>query len=200
LLARNVAENPELAPRVRLFRHGLGSRDEMVALHAGELPDPAGLPRAGPQPTVATTARAVVPVRDAAAVLCEIGIDRRTLLRIDIEGGEYEVLRVLAPLLADAKPWLHVSFHPSNLVAPGDDYGTALLRLRSALTAAEALACYRFMHLFDDAAWCTIGPADRMDFLRQYLLSAKPVPSVATPQYGFVHAIACSDEQLPPQA
>ena len=34
LLARNVAENPELASRIRLFRHGLGARDELVTLYA----------------------------------------------------------------------------------------------------------------------------------------------------------------------
>ncbi len=79
-------------------------------------------------------------LRDAAAVLREIGIDGRTLLKIDIEGAEYEVLRVIAPLLAEHKPWLHISFHPFNLVARGDAYQTALLRVRCALTAAEALA------------------------------------------------------------
>jgi len=62
---------------------------------------------------------------------------------------------------------------------------------------AEALVSYRFMHLYDDEAWYTIGPDERMDFLRQYLLSAKPVPRIATPQFGFVHGIAFSDEALP---
>ena len=70
----------------------------------------------------------------------------------------------------------------------------------SALSAAEALEPYRFIHLYADGAWCTIGPAERMDFLRQYLLNAKPVPRVATPQYGFVHAIAFSDDPLPRNA
>ena len=77
-------------------------------------------------------------------------MDGRTLLKIDIEGAEYDVLRVIAPLLAEHKPWLHVSFHPFNLVARGDAYHNALLRLRCALSAAEALAPYRFMHLYGD--------------------------------------------------
>ena len=145
-------------------------------------------------------AGAVIPLRDAAAVLHEIGVDRRTLLKIDIEGAEYEVLRAIAPMLADCKPWLHVSFHPFNLVAGTDAYRNALLRLRHTLSAAEALVPYRFMHLYVEGGWCTIGPGERMDFLRQYLLSAKPVPRVATPQYGFVHAIAFSDEMLPHNA
>ncbi|HUN41577.1 MAG TPA: FkbM family methyltransferase [Acetobacteraceae bacterium] len=199
LLTRNVAENPDLAPRIRLFRHGLGASDAMVTLYAKSVADSGAsifrdVEREG---LVSARPDAVIPLRDAAAVLREIGIDRHSLLKIDIEGAEYDVLRAIAPLLADAKPWLHVSFHPFNLVAPGDAYHSALLRLRSALAVAEALAPYRFMHFYADDAWCTIGPAERMDFLRQYLLSAKPVPRIATPQYGFVHGIAFSDETLP---
>ncbi len=202
LLARNVAENPELASRIRLFRHGLGARDELVTLYAKGTADSGSsvFRQVERDRLLNGQPNAVVPLRDAAVVLHEIGVDGRTLLKIDIEGAEYEVLRVIAPLLAEHKPWLHVSFHPFNLVARGDAYNNALLRLRHALGAAEALASYRFMHLYADEAWCTIGPAERMDFLRQYLLSAKPVPRIATPQYGFVHAIAFSDEMLPRNA
>jgi len=199
LLARNVAENPDLAARIRLFRHGLGARDQMVTLYAKGVADSGSSVFRDVERDGLVSARpdAVIPLRDAAVVLREIGIDRHSLLKIDIEGAEYDVLRAIAPVLADAKPWLHVSFHPFNLVSAGDAYHNALLRLRSALAVAEALASYRFMHLYDDEAWCTIGPAERMDFLRQYLLSAKPVPRIATPQYGFVHGIAFSDEALP---
>ncbi len=199
LLARNVAENPKLASRIRLFRHGLGARDEEVTLYAKGTADSGSSVFRDVEREQVVSARpdAIISLRDAAAVLREIGIDGRTLLKIDIEGAEYEVLRVIAPLLAEHKPWLHISFHPFNLVARGDAYQTALLRVRCALTAAEALAPYRFIHLYGDDGWCTIGPAERMDFLRQYLLSAKPVPRIATPQYGFVHAVAFSDDTLP---
>ena len=172
LLARNVAENPELASRIRLFRHGLGARDELATLYAKGTADAGAsvFRQAGHERLSGAPPDAVVRLRNAAAVLHEVGVDVRTLLKIDIEGAEYEVLRVIAPLLAEHKPWLHVSFNPANLVAPGDAYRNALLRLRCALGAAEALAPYRFMHLYVDGAWCTIGPAERMDFLRQYLL------------------------------
>ncbi len=33
LLARNVAENPDLATRIRLFRHGVGDRDDSFPLY-----------------------------------------------------------------------------------------------------------------------------------------------------------------------
>lgn len=202
LLARNVAENPGLASRIRLFRHGLGARDELLTLYAKGTADSGSsvFRQVERDRVMSAQPEAVIPVRDAAVVLHEIGVDRRTLLKIDIEGAEYDVLRAIAPLLADHKPWLHVSFHPFNLVAGGDAYRNALLRLRCALCAAEALASYRYMHLYAEDAWCTIGPAERMDFLRQYLLSAKPVPRIATPQYGFVHAIAFSDDALPRNA
>lgn len=202
LLARNVAENPSLAERIHLFRHGLGARDAQVMLYAKGTADSGSSVFRTIERDRVLSGRpdAVIPLRDAAVVLHEIGIDGRTLLKIDIEGAEYDVLGAIASLLADHKPWLHVSFHPFNLVAGSDSYHTALLRLRSALSAAEALAPYRFMHMYSEEGWCTIGPSERMDFLRRYLLSAKPVPRIATPQYGFVHAIAFSDEQLPSDA
>jgi FkbM family methyltransferase len=191
-----------LASRIRLFRHGLGARDELATLYArvtAEYGAPV-FPQAGHDRVLGAQPDPVVPLRDAATVLHEIGVDGRTLLKIDIEGAEYDVLRVIAPLLAEHKPWLHVSFNPAKLAARGDAYRNALLRLRCSVGAAEALAPYRFMHLYVDGSWCTIGPAERMDFLRQYLLTAKPVPRDATPQYGFVHAIAFSDEMLPRNA
>jgi hypothetical protein len=42
--------------------------------------------------------------------------------------------------------------------------------------------------------------ADRVGFLRQYLLQPKPVPRIASPQYGFIDAVAFSDEALPAAA
>jgi FkbM family methyltransferase len=199
LLARNVAVNPDLASRIRLFRHGLGAHDEHVTLYAKGVADSGAsvfreIERGG---VVSGAPEASVALRDAAEVLREIGLDGRTLLKIDIEGAEYAVLPAIGALLAEHRPWLHVSFHPFNLVAGTDAYHTTMLRLRCAFTAAEVLAPYRFMHLFGDGGWCTIGPVERMDFLRQYMLSAKPVPRIASPQYGFVHAVAFSDEPLP---
>jgi hypothetical protein len=99
--------------------------------------------------------------------------------------------------LAERKPWLHVSFHPFNLAAECDPYDATIRRLRAALEVAEATSCYRYLHLFADRAWCTIGPSDRLAFLRQYLLQPKALPRIASPQYGFVDTVAFSDEELP---
>ncbi len=203
LLACNVAENPRLAPLIRLFRHGVSDADGYAPLYAKGTADSGSsifreIERQG---VICAVQDAIVPLRQAAAVLQEVGVDQRTLLKIDVEGAEYQVLPNIAGLLAERKPWLLVSFHPFNLGAGADAYRSALIRLRCSMQAAEALACYRFVHVYSEPdGWCTIGPADRMDFLRQYLLAAKPVPRITSPQYGFVHAIAFSDRALPADA
>jgi FkbM family methyltransferase len=198
LLVRNVAANPALAPRMHLFQEGIGQRDEDTVLYAKSLADSgASLYRTIERDSVITGAPiATVELRGAAAVLREVGVDRRTLLKIDIEGAEYEVLPAIAALLAEAKPWLHVSFHPFNLNR-GDRYHTELARLRGMLDAAEALTSYRFLHVFSNGAWETVAADDRLEFLRHYLLRPKPVARVHTPQYGFIDAVAFSELALP---
>jgi FkbM family methyltransferase len=197
LLVENVAANPILAPRIHLSRMGIGARDETVTLYAKGMADSgASVFRDVERDRLLHgAAEGTVQLRAADAVLRDLDLDGDALLKIDIEGAEYAVLPAIAALLAERKPWLHVSFHPFNLVA-ADSYATALLRLRAGLQAAEALAPYRFMHLYADGAWHSFGPAERMDFLRQYLLRAKPLPRIATPQYGFVDAIAFSDAPI----
>jgi len=199
LLVRNVAANPALAPRLHLFRHGIGSRDEDAVLYAKASADSgASLHRTIERGSVIEgNPVATIRLREAAAVLCELGVDRRTLIKIDIEGAEYQVLPAIASVLAEAKPWLHVSFHPFNLIHRGDPYRTELLRLRAMLDAAEALASYRFLHVFSHGAWETLAADDRLEFLRHYLMRAKPFPRLRTPLYRFVDAFAFSDLPLP---
>jgi FkbM family methyltransferase len=198
LLVRNVAANPALAPQMHLFRQGIGPRDEDATLYVKAYADSgASLHRKIERGSVIQgVPAATIHLRDAAAVLREVGVDRRTLVKIDIEGAEYQVLPAIAPLLAETKPWLHVSFHPFNLVHD-DPYRTELLRLRGMLDAAEALASYRFLHVFAHNAWETIDADDRLEFLRHYLLRAKSVPRIRTLQYGFIDAAAFSDQPLP---
>lgn len=199
LLVRNVAANPELAPRMHLFRHGIGPRDADAVLYVKAHADSgASLHRTIERGSVIQgVPAAMIHLRDASAVLREVGVDRRTLLKIDIEGAEYQVLPAIAPLLAEAKPWLHVSFHPFNLVHDGDPYRTELSRLRGMLDVAEALAPYRYLHVFSHGVWETVQAEDRLEFLRHYLLRAKPVPRIRTQQYGFIDAAAFSDLPLP---
>jgi hypothetical protein len=102
----------------------------------------------------------------------------------------------IAGLLAEAKPFLHLSFHPFNLVTGTDAYLNAVVRLRCALQVAEAVAPYRYMYFHEAGGWQCVGSADRMEFLRHYLLRPKPLPHIATPQHGFIDAVGFSDRTL----
>jgi FkbM family methyltransferase len=198
-LSANVEVNPSLAPRIAVYNHGIGALDAHVPLYAKGFADSGSSVFQVVERGSAIAGRpdATVELCAAHGLLRRAGLNARTLLKIDIEGTEYAVLPAIAGLLAERKPWLHVSFHPFNLAADRDPYEAAVSRLRAALQVAEATACYRYLHLFADGGWSTIGSADRVAFLQRYLLQPKPVPRIASPQYGFVDAVAFSDEALP---
>ena len=202
LLSLNVDMNPDLASRIGIYSHGLGARDENVTLYAHHFADREAsvFPVVERDDVVTALPEATVELRAAAEVLRRAGVDGRTLLNIDIEGGEYAVLPAIKDLLADRKPWLLASFHPFNLAAERDPYDAALRRLRAGLKVAEATASYRYMHLFLEGDWCSFGPDERFDYLQEYLLQPKPVPNIASPQYGFIGSVGFSDELLPLEA
>jgi FkbM family methyltransferase len=147
-----VAANPSLAPRITAHNHGIGPRDESVMLYSkGYADSGSSVFRVVERGTaIAGRPDATVELRTAAEALRLAGLNARTLLKIDIEGAEYAVLPAIADLLAEHKPWLHVSFHPFDLAADRDAYGAAVHRLRSGLQVAEATACYRYLHLFSE--------------------------------------------------
>jgi FkbM family methyltransferase len=85
--ARLHARVTEL-PNVQAYEFGLGARDEKQTLTLQ-----------GPGSTVYGTSSthdsAIVEIRDIAAVLDELGIGHVDLLKLNIEGGEYDVLQRL---------------------------------------------------------------------------------------------------------
>jgi FkbM family methyltransferase len=198
-LEANIALNPGLADRIRVQPCGLGARDEEVTLYAKSLGDSgtsihelverAQMMRGRPLATAWLQA--------ADPTLRALGVGRRTLVKIDIEGAEYQVVPALAGLLAEAQPFLHLSCHPFNLVVPGDAYRTALARVRGGIALAEALACYPHMYFYRTGRWIRVGVEERMELLERYLLEPKRVPGLASPQYGFIDAIGLSPEALP---
>jgi FkbM family methyltransferase len=198
LLRANVALNPALRPRIALFPHAIGDRDAEVTLYGRGYADPgASIFRDVQRGTMVIGAPAArVPMRDAHTVLTESGIGPRTLLKIDIGGAEYQLMPAIAGLLAATKPVLHLSFHPFNIVVGPDEYANTAARLARSMQVAEALACYRYMYCHSNDCWIRVDPADRLDFLRQYLLRPKQVPGIATPQYGFTDAFAFADAEL----
>ena len=198
LLAANVTLNPQLASRIRVQCCAVGDKDGRGTLYGKGFANSGSslhcaIERGG---TIRGRPEAEVRIRDASAVVEEIGIDPATLLKIDIEGAEYAVVPAIAPLLSARKPILHLSFHPFNIVAE-DEYRTALARLGASLRLAEALSCYRHIYGYHHGGWTRIDLADRMQFLQRYLLVPKSLPRIASAQYGFVDAWAFADRELP---
>ena len=198
-LQQNLALNPALRGRVRLHGMGLSDREEEATLYAKGFGDSGSSLFQDVERAAVVQGRpaARVRLRDARAALGEIGVTPRTLLKIDIEGAEYRVVPAIRDLLAAAGPFLHLSFHPFNLVVRGEEYETALLRLARSCDIAAALAPYRYMYFYSQGRWLRIDQPDRMDFLRHYLLAPKPQPPLRSPQYGFVDAAGFSEVPLP---
>ena len=105
----------------------------------------------------------------AIIVLEEVGLSPDVLLKIDIEGAEYEVVPAIADLLRRERPFLHISFHPFNLVRGTDEYLNQIARLQAALAIAEAVAPYRHMYFHTPQGWTRIDRSDRLALLSQYL-------------------------------
>ena len=198
-LSANVEVNPTLASRIKLFGHGIGAKDEHVTIYMQQYADSEAsvFQHIERDKHITPKADARIELRDGNEVLRDIGLNARTLLHIDIEGSEYAVLPAIAGLLAERKPWLHVSFHPFNLAAGRNPQDAAMQRLSAALKVAEATSCYRYMHMLDDGEWMTVGPNERASFLNKYILQPKTVPGIASPQFGFIDAVAFSDQVLP---
>jgi FkbM family methyltransferase len=198
-LQQNLALNPALSGQVRLHRLGLSDREEEATLYAKGFGDSGSSLFQDVERGSVVQGRPVarIRLRDARAALGELGVTPRTLLKIDIEGAEYRVVPAIRDLLAAAKPFLHLSFHPFNLVVRGEDYETTLLRLARSCDLAAALASYRHMYFHRQGRWLRIDQSDRMDFLLHYLLAPKPQPALRTAQYGFVDAAGFSDVPLP---
>ena len=199
LLAANLAANPHLAPRIRLHRHAIGATDATLPLFAkGHADSGSSLFRTVQRATILQgRPEATVTVRAAADVLAAVGLSPETLLKIDIEGAEYEVVPAIAAQLARHRPFLHLSFHPFNIVRGADEYLNQVARLRGALAIAEAIAPYRHMYFHTEKGWTCIAKQDRLSLLAHYILKPKPIPRIATAQYGFTDALALSEVALP---
>jgi FkbM family methyltransferase len=198
VLQENLALNPGLAARSTLIPAAIGALASEQPLYRKAFADSgASLFEVVERQNLRRgEAEAMVRVLPAASALAEAGLDGATLLKIDIEGAEYEVIPAIAALLAQHRPFLQVSFHPFNLVVPDDVIATTLLRLRRMIDVVAALRCYPFWYLLGPAGWREIAMDDFGEFLRDDLLKAKPVARIASPQYGLIDGVGFSSTRL----
>ena len=143
VLKTNVGLNPEMAARIEV-------RNVAVGTAAGELslfnnhPGNSGsslVPFFGYTEEGQQNAFTTVQVIDGRAMLEDLDMDRVSLIKIDIEGAEYDLIPHIAPILERYRPALHLSFHPFHIDGVDEDEKIAARRAKT-LGIAEALAFY----------------------------------------------------------
>ncbi len=132
LLSANVAANPVLAPRIRLYNAAVSPKAGRVRLGSPKKPgDSMGSILAADSGVALWDAAAILPA-DIAALAADAG---RIVLKMDVEGAEYGLLPHLAPLLGPRTVAALIAFHPRLLAKAGRTAGEI-----ETLTAAAASA------------------------------------------------------------
>jgi FkbM family methyltransferase len=129
-LERMLELNPEIAARVTVHPEALGGSDRTAKL-AGDERGGSGSSLFRDKPNAIE-----VRVRDAAAALGECEVSRCALLKIDVEGAEYEILPRILPQLREHRPVLLLAVHTYQIREP---YAHLPLLLRGLLYRVRAL-------------------------------------------------------------
>ncbi|WP_187829822.1 FkbM family methyltransferase [Labrys sp. KNU-23] len=141
LLSANVAANPELAPRIRLHHVAVSPTPGRVRLGSPKKPgDSMGSILAADSGAALWEAEAIQPV-DIAAMA---GDAERIVVKMDVEGAEYQLLPHLGPLLGPRTVAALIAFHPRLLAKAGRS--AAEIEALTA-TAQPALAAYTLRSL-----------------------------------------------------
>jgi FkbM family methyltransferase len=84
---------------------------------------------------------------DASRIVAEAGLSRRSLIKMDIEGGEYVAIPRMASLLRDIRPSLYLSLHPFNIT------GGRLKKLIMSHRILRSLRHYRYIYTHLGGGW-----------------------------------------------
>lgn len=147
-LRRNVALNPDLARRVRIKRAALWISDTTLKFAAAAPGD--STTSAMLKPGEAAILEA--PAFDARGPAIAPLLARADFVKMDVEGAEFELIPHIAPLLAERRPALHLSFHAHRL----DKFDPAAWRAKQ-LACVAALDFYPRVLAWHEGAWRDIG-------------------------------------------
>ena len=111
-LERMLELNPEIAGRVVVHPEALGASDRAAKLSSERLGN-SGSSLIRDQPDAAD-----VLVRDAQTALSECGVAGCALLKIDVEGAEYEIFPRVLPQLLRFRPTVLLAVHTYHLREP----------------------------------------------------------------------------------
>lgn len=136
-LRRNLAVNPALAQRIEVLARAVHAAEGRVAFGARRKPGDS-MSSVLIAPGAATwMADTMTPL----ALAARIG-PGRLFVKLDIEGGEYQLLPAMRPLLDRADCMVLVSFHPGILATVLPDAAQRDAATRRALEAFEGFAAH----------------------------------------------------------
>lgn len=124
LLRRNIAVNPDLAPRMTLFEHAVGDEDGFLRLFSQSLGNSETSIYSNHQrgnETKALGQSILTGVRDVRSLFRDKGYasHEETFVKMDVEGAEFRILPRLAEVVGESRCVWNVSFHEWNLNPPG---------------------------------------------------------------------------------
>jgi len=137
-LRRNLAVNPALAQRIEVLARAVHAVEGRVAFGARRKPgDSMSSVLIAPG-----TATWEVDTITPAALAARIDAGGRLVIKIDIEGGEYELLPAMRPLLERSDCRVLVSFHPGILATVMPEAAQREAATRRALEAFAGFAAH----------------------------------------------------------
>jgi FkbM family methyltransferase len=139
-LLKNLALNPEVSKRVTVYPFALTTYDGSATLHARGKTETAGFGNSSATLIESGNKNSVqVEVRDALRIFEENQYSKAKLIKIDIEGSEYNLIPHVASYLLQSRPSLYISLHPfifDNAKHP------ILSKIRALSTLLESLSSY----------------------------------------------------------
>ena len=135
---RNLAANPVLAGRIEVLARAVHAAEGQVKFGARRKPGDSMSSVLIPPGAATWVAETITP----AALAARIGAGGRLFIKIDIEGGEYELLPAMRPLLERRDCRVLLSFHPGILATVLPDAAQREAATRRALEAFEGFAAH----------------------------------------------------------
>ncbi len=149
VLKSNLALNPALNKRIRLYEAAFGTHEGTVPLFNNRpgnsgtsLLDYFGYTKEIKQKHF-TDARMV----DGLHFLSQLDLNRVSLIKIDIEGGEYDLIPHISPVLTEHQPSVHLSLNPMNIGGSGDERRDRLVRFEKTMAVFECFSAYNFVYV-----------------------------------------------------
>jgi FkbM family methyltransferase len=159
-LDRNLALNPDIAARVTVRPVALTARNGKASLasHALGIGMSSLLRHAAKSVTV-TTVR-------GDEELGPLGLDARALVKIDVEGAEFDLVRRLLPMLRRTRPTLLVSWHSYHLLERHPRTVARLANVREKLKVVRLAALYRHWYWAsaDATEWRELDAREKLLF------------------------------------